>query len=172
MRTPEDYKTYFAKPNIGAAETGVAQGWWLIENACPGIKKVVIHRELNEVITSLMEADMAGVAFYDKNSLTKHMEYGKRVLDKIAARRDVLSINFHDLKKMETCQKLFEHCLPYSFDIKHWAKLKNQNIQINMKDMFKYYDMHREEIARFKKLCKLELIRLRRMEPDNPMWKD
>lgn len=171
MRTPNDYKTYFSQPNYGSAETGASQGWWLIEHSCPGIKTVVIHRPVDEVVQSMMEVDVRGTASYDRNLLQKHMSYGKRLLDQISKRHDVLSISFHDLKKMETCESLFEHCLPYKFDIKWWANLKNKNIQINVKDMLLDYFDHKKEIKEFKMLCKKELISLRRSEPNNPLWK-
>lgn len=172
FRIPEDYKNYFSNPLCGAAETGVAQGWWLIEHACPSIKTVVIHRDLEEVVQSILETDFSGVATYDRDKLTKHMSYSKRMLDDISKRPDVLNLNFKDLVKMEECQKLFEFCLPYKFDVKWWGSLKNQNIQINFKEMLRYYFKHKEEISLFKKLCKQELIKLRRTDKNNPIWKD
>lgn len=172
MRTPEDIRNYFAKGNTGSAETGVAQAHWLIEKYCPDIKQVVIHRDVNDVVNSLLEVDLTGVAYYDKDLLFKHMSYAKRTLDSISKRPGVLSINYSDLNKFEVCERLFEHCLPYEFDIKHWGRLKNQNIQANTKDHFRYFHQHKTEINQFKKLCKLELIHLRKTEPNNPIWKD
>lgn len=171
LREPEDYKTYFSQPNTGAAETGAVQGWWLVELACPGIKTVVVHRPLSEVVDSMMEVDVSSVASYDKTSLIKHLSYGQRVLDSISKRQDVLSVNYKDLNRMETCQKIFEHCLPYKFDVKWWASLKNKNIQVNVKEVLKYYYTHKQEIDRFKMLCKQELRNLRRTDPDNSVWK-
>lgn len=162
MRTPDDYKKLLSTPNIGSAETGVAQGWWLIKHACPDIKTVVIHRSVEEVVDSLMSADMSGIAVYDKGILTKHMQYGKRMLDKISDQPGTLVINFNDLKYMSTGKRLFKHCLPYEFDVKHWGKFKNQHIEVNMREQFRYYDKHRKEIQNFKRLCKQELRLIRK----------
>lgn len=172
MRTPEDYKQYFSQPNTGSAETGAMQGWWLIEHARPGIKTVVINRDLNEIIEATLEINTGGVVQYDRSLLHKHYSYGRRLLDKISTRSDVLTVEFNDLKKMETCQKIFEHCLPYEFDIKWWAGLKNKNIQVNLRELLKYYHTNLKEIQTFKHLCKQELYRLRKTDPDNVIWKD
>ncbi len=171
LRHPDDYKAYFSQENVGAAETGAVQGWWLVEHACPGIKTVVVHRPVHEIVQSMLEVDVSGVAQYERVSLTKHMEYGKRILDKISDRPGVLNVDFHDLKKMETCQKIFEHCLPYDFDVKWWGSLKNKNIQVNVKGVLRYYYAHKSEIDNFKRLCKHELRALRKQDPLNDLWK-
>lgn len=171
LRSLEEFKEYFSRGNTGVSETGIAQGWWLVNHACPSIKTVVVKRPISEVVSSLMELDLSGIASYDKDSLTKHIQYGDRMLDKISSRPGVLTVSFSDLKNMSTCKDVFEHCLPYDFDIKHWSRLKNKNIQINMRDLLKYYYEHSTEINEFKKLCKMELRSLRKSEPDNPLWK-
>lgn len=171
MRSPEDYKKLFSSPNTGSSETGAAQGWWLLKYYKPEIKTVVVFRPIKEVVDSLLDVDLSGVAHYDKPSLVKHLEYGQRCLDKISNDPDTLSVHFKDLIKMETCQKIFEHCLPYKFDIKWWGALKNQNIQVSVQDKLKYYHENKEAIMNFKSLCKKELIKVRREDPDNLLWK-
>lgn len=162
FRKPQEYKEYFKNPNIGASETGVSQGYWLIEQACPGIKTVVVRRPLEESVQSLLDLDLSGVASYDKELLTRHLSYSDRMLSEISNRPDVLTVGYSDLNKMETCKRIFEHCLPYPFDVKHYGNLKNKNIQIDMRQMLSYYHKNKEDIHEFKRLCKIELIRLRR----------
>jgi hypothetical protein len=169
LRTIEDIPFLF-KNNTGVAETGAAQGWWLIKYYVPHIKTVVIKRSVEEVVNSLLKVDLSNKAFYDKDTLTKHMNYTNRMLDKISQESGVLTVNYYDLPKMETCKSIFEHCLPYKFDIKWWASLKNKNIQVSVKDKLLYYHKHLNEINNFKNLCKKELIRIRRMEPNNALW--
>lgn len=170
LRVPDDYKEFFKQKNVGTSETGVAQGWWLIEDACPGIKTVVVHRPVEESVNSLFQIDLDGVAVYDKDLLMKHYAYGERMLKQISSRKDVLSVDFHDLNKMEVCKKIFEHCLPYEFDVKWWGSLKNKNLQCDFRKRIIYFLAHKEEINNFKRLCKLELIKLRRNNPDNSLW--
>lgn len=170
FKQPEDYKKYFTG-KTGASETGAAQGWWLIQHSVPDIRTVVVLRPVEEVVDSMMQVDVTGVAVYDRELLEKHMKYGHRVLQRISERSDVLTVTFDSLKKLETCSSIFEHCLPYKFDLKWWASLKNQNIQVNVKDTLRYYYKHKDEIDEFKRMCKKELIHLRRTDPNNPLWK-
>ena len=172
MRHPDDYYSLLKVKNVGIADTGIAQGWRLIEYACPGIKTVVVHRPVEEAVDSLMKLDLAGIATYEKTSLTKHFEYGKRMLDEISRRSDVLSVNFSDLNHEEVCKKIFQHCLPYEFDYEHWKYCSELNIQIDVKGMLLYYFKNKPEITNFKRLCKLEMIKLRRQYPELDVWKE
>lgn len=162
FRKPSDYKKYFSNPNVGSAETGVAQGYWLIKEACPDIKTVLVRRKLQDSVDSVLDIDLKGVAIYDKDLLTKHFTYTDRILDKISKEPGVLSTSYEDLKYSQTCKKIFEHCLPYEFDIKHWGSLKNKNIQVDFREHLKYYHENISEINEFKRLCKLEMIQLKR----------
>lgn len=168
-RTPDDYKTLFTTRNTGSAETGVAQGWWLLQHAVPGIKTVVIRRPVEEVMTSLLELD-GGRLQWDEAKLRRIIQYSDRMLDKISRYPDVESFNFHDLDKMETCKRLFEFVLPYTFDVKWWGSLKNNNVQLNMRELLKYRQMHRQEIDEFKDSCFLELRKLRKEDPNHKLW--
>lgn len=170
LRHPKQIVEYFQTENQGASETGSTQAWWLIEHAQPKLKVVLVRRDIEEVIDSLMEVDLSGVAYYERESLRKHLGYSNRMLDKLEKRNNSLSVSFHELNKMETCKKVFEHCLPYEFDIRHWANLKNKNIQVNIKKMIRYYHENKQEITNLKRLCKMELRRLRKTDPNNPIW--
>ena len=169
-RSIEDVKTLFTTPNTGSAETGMAQGWWLVQRYFPGIKTVVVKRPLEDVLQSLKDLDLSGVGSFDFDKLTKLMSYSDRMLDKISTYPGVLTVQFDNLKKMETCRELFEFVLPYKFDIRWWSSLKNQNIQINMKELIRYRWKYKQEITGFKDLCKQELRHLRKEEPENPLW--
>jgi len=170
FREVDDFRNHF-KENIGSCETGVAQGWWMIQRVLPGIKTVVVKRPVEEVLQSLKALDLGPYSFFDWGRLEHLMHYGDKMLDQISNHPGVLTVQFKDLKRMETCASVFEHCLPYKFDIKHWSQLKNQNLQINFRELIRYRHAHKPEIDRFKRLCKQELIKIRRTEPDNPLWK-
>jgi hypothetical protein len=170
MRSLGDFRKVFNTPNTGTAETGIAQGWWLVQHAHPGIKTIVIRRPLEDVLQSLKDLDLSGVGSFDFGKLAKLMSYSDKMLENISKYPGVLSLQYDDLKRMETCKKLFEFCLPYKFDVKWWSSLKNQNIQINMKELIRYRWKYKPEITGFKDLCKQELRHLRKEEPENPLW--
>lgn len=164
MRSMEDVRAFFSSDNVGCAETAAAQGRHLIRSVTSSIKEVVILRPVDEVINSLLSVDLAGVAVYDPILLRKNMESGDRALRKIAKDSGVLVVNYDDLNKEKICAQIFEHCLPYKFDKQWWESLRDKNIQVDVKAVFRYYHKHRQAIEEFKRHCKLELFKLRRNE--------
>lgn len=170
-RKPEDFESLLNNPNTGTAETGTAQGWWFAQLANPNIRTVVIRRPVSEVVTAVMNLDVSGVATYDYDKVVHFMKYGDRMLDKIEKYPDVLSVDFHQMDKRQTVKQIFEHCLPYSFDEGHWERLKDQNLQIDTKELLRYRFAHKEEIDKFKNMCKTHLRHLRKTDPNNSIWK-
>lgn len=170
MRSISDVRALFSQPRTGTVETGVAQGWWLVEHEAPGIKKVVVRRPVIEVVQSLLDADLGGVATYDRTTLGSHMTYTARMLDKIASQSGVLVIDHADLVKMETAKAVFEHCLPYGFDVPWWGRMKNRNIQVSIREHLRYYHENIQGISTFKRNAKSYLRELRTLKPDLAIW--
>lgn len=170
MDTPSHYKDFFARGNVGSSETGVAQGWCLLKYIAPDLRTVIVQRPIEECIDSLLKLDLGGKFHYDVPMLRKHLVKAKRSLDRIAKHPDTLVVNFHDLEKEETCQRVFEHCLPYIYNSAHWNNLKDKNIQMNFFEHIQDYHKRLPKVQEFKRLCKLELIRIRRSDPLNPLW--
>ncbi len=164
MTCLDDVRALFECPNIGVSETAAAQGRFLIKHIVPDIKEVVVLRPVNEVVDAMMNLDVSEVATYNRILLQKGMEYSDRVLRKIAQDPNVLVVNYSDLNGAETCEKIFEHCLPYKFDMAWWESLKDKNIQADVKSVIRYYHKYRGTIEAFKKQCKSELFRLYRMK--------
>jgi hypothetical protein len=163
MRSMAQVKSVFSRPNTGTAETGAAYGRPLIKHVMPNIKEVIVLRPVEEVIESLMKIDLSGVGYYPPEALRKVIEYGDRVLRKIAQEKNVLTVNFADLERKETCAKIFEHCLPYPFDKVWWESLRRENIQIDSRELLRYRLANRPAIDAFKRHCKTELSRLCRV---------
>lgn len=162
MRSIEDFKTILQEPRIGTVETAMAPGWRLLHHYNPNINAVVVKRPLEDVVKSMMATDLKGVAHYDKDSLTRIMEYGNRMLDDVAENvPGCLKLEFANLSTREGCKALFEHCLPFEFDENWWAEMSGQNVQVDVAEYVKYYHLNRPEIDGFKKLCWRELRRLR-----------
>lgn len=159
LREPSDIAGVF-RERIGAVETGVAQGWRLIDHYVPGIKTVVIRRPIEDVVKSLLAVDLRGVAVYDEAKLRKVMEYGDRMLDQIAGKPGTLVIDHDDLNGSAACKRIFEFCLPYRFDYEWWVSKHNRNVQVDVAALLLYYHANRLEIERFKSACKADLRRL------------
>lgn len=162
MRSMDEVRALFAQPHTGFAETAAAQGRPLIHHAAPQVKEVVVLRPVDEVVESVLNVNVSGVAVYDRTMLKRNMEYGDRELRKIAKDPKVLSVDYAELDREETCARIFEHCLPYPFDRKWWELLKDVNIQTDVKAVLLYYQRNRDAVETFKKHCKNELRRLMR----------
>ncbi len=162
MRKIEDFQTILSWPRIGTVETAMAPGWRLLHHYAPNINCVVVKRPLPDVVRSMMATDLRGVATYEKESLTRRMEYGNRMLDDIAANvPGCLKLDFADLDTAEGCKALFEHCLPFEFNAAWWEERRAENVQVDVANYVRYYHQNRPEIDGFKKTCWRELRRLR-----------
>lgn len=161
MRSMDDIKDFFSHKNVGCVETAAMQGRYLIRNFAPNIKEIVILRPVDEVVQAILNTKVN--VKWDENILRKNMEYGDRVLKKIAKDKNVLVFTYEELNTESVCSKIFEHCLPYKFDKLWWESLKEKNIQVDMNAFFHYYQNNREAIENFKHICKSELFKLRRM---------
>lgn len=164
LRNLDEAWQLLSRPNTGSAETAAGPGWYLIHHQFPKIRAVVVRRPIDETVRSMkLAAQKAlGISIYEDTRIRKGMEYGNRVLDRISEQPDVLTVQFHDLVKEETCRAIFEHCLPYRFDRAWWLALKDQNIQADVGEKIRYYQANRDAIEEFKHHCKRELFRLRR----------
>lgn len=146
MRSLKDIKTWFNQPLIGTVETAAAPWWRLIDVLIPGVKVLVIRRPVNEVVASLM-AVCPGM--FNEINLTRNMKYLDRKLNQLTRRlKNVMSIDFKDLDKENTCAKVFKFCLDLPFDKEHYTKLKDQNIQINLPAMLRYSSAYRESLIK------------------------
>lgn len=163
LRKAADIPGFFLKPQFGTAETATAQGHWLIDYYCPGIKHVVIRRRTDDVVKSMMAVEVGSAGFhYDENRLRRIMAYGNRMLDQISAKPGTLTVDFEDMVNEKTCAEIFEFCLPYSHDGAWWGDLHQKNIQVDVKSVLLYYHANREGVEGFKRDCKADLLRLRR----------
>ena len=160
LRSFGDVIDMFRRPNIGVAETAAGPGWKLLRHHLPEIRSVVIRRPAEEVVQAMMRVDVAGVATYDEAKLRTGMAYGARVLDRIANEPGVLVVEHADLDREDACAAIFEHCLPYRFDLAWWESWRHQNIQTDVKRVLLYYAANRAAVEGFKRACKQELRRL------------
>jgi hypothetical protein len=155
LRSLDDIKLWFDQPNIGTAETAGAPWWRLLKTYAPDARVVVVRRPVEDVFDSLMR--LPGVAF-DPAALMPLLYKLNCKLDQIEARmNNVLPATFADLADEQTCRQIFEHCLPYTHDHRHWVKLKDQNIQINMPATMRYMHAHKPALDKLAKIAKQKL---------------
>lgn len=160
FRSPDEISSFFTG-NVGAAETGAAQGWRLIKHYVPHIRTVVVRRPVDEVVNSLLALDLGDMT-YDASLLRRNMEYGDRMLERISAQPDTLILNYADLESEQTCSTIFDHCLPYRFDREWWLEKQAQNIQADARKVIMYYHQNRDAVEGFKRACKDRLRALAR----------
>jgi hypothetical protein len=158
MRSLAQVRALFALPNIGTAETGVAQGYHLIRRCAPNITEIVIRRPLEDVVQSMLALDLDGFR-YEEAALRRHMAYGDRCLDRIE-QRGATSLSYAALDTEAGCRFIFENCLGSPFDRDWWLQWKDVNVQVDVAAMLRYYHQHLPEITAFKRECKVELRRL------------
>ena len=162
MRSISDVKQLFGAPTTGTVETAAAPGWKILHHHVPGLRAVVVRRPVDEVVRSMMAVQTEGVVTYDEGKLRRGMIYGDRMLAQITEQPGVLSVNYDELNDRSVCARIFEHCLLQPMPDSWWNRLRMQNIQVSVADVFRYYWAHENEVRQFKSLCWSEMNRLAR----------
>ena len=167
MRSLDDVTAWFSQPNTGTAETAGAPWWRLLDRFAPAARILIVRRPVEEVFDSLM--NLEGVTF-DPAVLMATLCKLDCKLDQIAARMpDVMTVNFHDLKDESTCAAVFEYCLPYAHDSRHWAALADTNIQINMPALMRYFQAYQPALDKLMAIAKHQtLAAMQTQEPVEP----
>jgi hypothetical protein len=151
----DDVRAWFTQPNIGTAETAGAPWWRLVEKIAPGVKVLVVRRPVEEVVDSYRRMGM-GV---DLDALRVGLSRLDKKLSQIEHRMPgVLSVAFDSLREEETCARVFEHCLPYCHDHEWWKLLSPLNVQIDMRQLLKYYSAHKPQLDKLTKVAKQQSI--------------
>lgn len=141
-----ELQKFFSIPYIGSAETGMVEGWRMMQKLVPDARRVVVRRPLDEVRTSLAKFGLAA----DEDMIRR-----EKLLNDLSEEPGVLTVDFKDLDKEEVCQQVFEHCLDLPFDPAWWASLKDKNIQVDMDQRIARLQKNRSGINKLKE----ELVR-------------
>ncbi|MGH6716156.1 MAG: hypothetical protein ACREDC_08225, partial [Bradyrhizobium sp.] len=103
----DDMRTWLAQDWTGTAETVGAHGWRIAESLRPDLRVLVVRRPVEHVLASLLRA---GVPPNDE--LRRRVRILDRRLGQIEREgRNVLSVEFVDLERRDTCAAVFEHCI-------------------------------------------------------------
>lgn len=157
LRSVADIKTWLSQPNTGTIETLAAPFW---RSLPAGVRVAVVRRPVGEVVDSLMN-----VGEFDRDTLTALMRKFDRKLDQIEARMNCMSVRFSDLENEETCAALFEHCLPYTHDHDRWQAMAGENIQVDLRGMFRHFDAFRPQLEKLGGLLKQQTLHLMASKP-------
>ena len=139
-RSLDDVSNWFRQGAAGSAETAAAPHWRLVRKLVPDIKFILIRREPNEVVESLLRLDMRGTAQFDEARSALMARKLCQKLDQIERRvPDVTSIDYRDLSTLDGAERLWSAALPYPFDPDWFHLLSTLNIQISMPHLIRYY---------------------------------
>ena len=153
-RSFDDLRSWLAQPCTGSAETVAAPFWRLIRKLAPDARIVVVRRPVGEVVASLLRFGL-----FDPAGLTAAMRRADAKLDQVEARLPgVLSVRYSDLADEATCARIFEHCLGLPHDPAWWAACSAVNIQINLRQMMRYYAAHRPQIEKLAAQAKHRML--------------
>jgi hypothetical protein len=160
LRSIGELKAALAQPFTGYAETAAGPAWHLIHHYRPDIRAVVVRRPVEDTMRAMIDAGEAAGVTYDQHRLRRIMTYEGRCLEKISNLPGVMSVEYADLEKGETCRDIFEFCLPYHFDYDWWEAMRQKNIQVDLNKFFRNYEEHRSEVEKFKHDCWIDLRRI------------
>lgn len=155
-RSLDDVTTWLSQPRVGSVETIASPFWRILPRVAPDAKILVIRRNREEVIHSLMS--VPGVTF-DRDVLGKALLGFDRKLDQIEARLPCMSVDFADLADEGTCASIFEYCLPYLHDPARWAALAAINIQIDFPGMVKHAIAFRPAMEKLGAVARQRMLR-------------
>lgn len=162
LRRPEELSALFSRPRTGYCETAASFGWPLIVHARPDVVQVVIDRDPADAERAMIEHyNRVGLGF-DPDTLSRVFERGAKVLRRISALPNVLTIPYEALETEDGCRRIFEACLPYVWDRGWWLKMRGRRVESNLAGIVAYYQNNQEGVEGFKRLCGRELTRLMR----------
>lgn len=154
VRGMDDVRSWLAQDYVGTVETAAAPWWKLAVRERPDLKIVVIRRNPEHVLESLMR--IPGVTF-DRDALVRTIRQLDRKLSRIERDHACLSLSFDDLNQEAACAKLFEHCLGEPHDHGWWKALAPLNLQINFPAIVRYQHAHQKQLARVKEVMNREV---------------
>lgn len=156
IRGLDDIKSLLSMPSYGSVETAAAPWWRLIHAMRPDIRTVIVRRPVLDVVDSLLAA---GLPVSDRHALWVAMRRLDRKLDQIKARvPGVLEVSFDDLRREETCARVFEHCTGQVLGSRWWRHMSAQHLTIDMQAMVRHYLAHRPQLERVGRLAKQRIL--------------
>lgn len=130
------------RPNTGAVDTGLVDGWRLMKRFVPEANIAIIKRPLHEVCQSLKKHGL--------DNQQDKMRDRRMFLSEVSKEPHVLTVNFYDLHDEKSAKAIFEHCLEREFDRDWWLFWKDKNLQIDMPQRLQRLAINRDKIEALK----------------------
>ena len=123
-RSIDDWLETICRRVRGTCETGAVEAWPILRRAIPDCRIVVIHRPLDQIAASLIEA----------GAVPPMIDLQRRyaALQELSQQSSVLTLEFSNLAEPRACAALQEHCLGMAFDWPCWRDLADCNVQVDM----------------------------------------
>ena len=154
LRRPGDLASWWALPQWGSCETAGAYWWRAIP---PDVRIATIRRPVGDVVDSL-----ARLFPFNRQVMEREMQRLDAKLDQVEARRDCLSLDFHEMALEEPCAELFEHCLGLPHDPKWWRQMAPLNLQIDLRKQVQYCMAYRGQLEQMAGTMRAEALRTMR----------
>lgn len=129
MTCADDLDGFFAIER-GAVDTLLGSVWRGVVERVPDLRLILIHRPVDQVISSFARAGIRSTAF--SNVLR---DYAAAMRDPDLRARAELVVTFDGLRQFEVCDRLHQVCLGTPADYARWEMLSDQNLQCDVPDV-------------------------------------
>lgn len=151
LRSLDDAKAWLSQPCTGTVETAAAPFWRLLQRYRPDARIAVVRRPVAEVMASFMALPLG----FDPATLEPLVRRVDAKMAQIERRvPNVVSVTFAELGTEDGCRRVFEHCLPYAFDVAWWQAVSAVNIQMDMRQCVRKFRAYEPQLTKLAKMAK------------------
>lgn len=138
----DEWFDFFGRGLAGTVETAGMLGAELIHWRMPSAKLVVLRRPIKQVIDSLHKAQVP----FDEQELFRRAV----LLDELAAKPFVETVEFKDLEDERQAEWLYSHCNGSPPVFGRYKRFASENLQIDMPARLKFLAENQERVAGLK----------------------
>jgi hypothetical protein len=113
----------------GLADSTIPFAWERILERFPSFSLVIVEREPEASFDSLLGFLDRGELRVNRTILHRRFEQLGRALKVMKFTTPHIAVKFEDLSKLETLHRIWEHCVPYPFDMERAEMLQTLNVQ-------------------------------------------
>jgi hypothetical protein len=143
-KSVDEFLASYRNGMAGTVETGAMIGWRLLKHELPGLRTLVVMRDVHDVLCSLAKQGVASPAVTDEIASRAYM------LAAISAAPGVKTIDWQDLNDPFLREALWDWLLQIPFDPDWDARFAFTNIQIDFAARLRQLEKNRSAIEAFK----------------------
>jgi hypothetical protein len=118
-----------AGPHRGLADSTLPFAWERLSQSFPTFSLVIVEREPEASFDSLLGFLDRGELRVNRTLLRHRFEGLGRALRVLKHSTPHIAVKFEDLHKLETLHRIWEHCVPFPFDMTRAEMLETLNVQ-------------------------------------------